>query len=81
MAMYDLHILTDAGISHEHALAFAKWQEQACSVLATKNDLRLLRAELKMDIAEAKTDLTRWMFAAMAGQTALIVGLIKLMLP
>lgn len=44
-----------------------------------QTEISALRAELKADIAEAKAQITRWMFTAMAGQTALIVALIKLL--
>jgi hypothetical protein len=49
--------------------------------LATKAELAGLatKAELKVDLAEAKADILRWMFAAMVGQTALIVGLIRML--
>lgn len=79
MAMYDVHILTDAGVSPEHALAFVKWYEQACSALATKADLQILESKIGQRIADAMTANTRWMFGAMAAQTALIVGLVKLL--
>ena len=40
---------------------------------ATKVEL----AEVKASIADARTDILRWVFAAIAGQTALIVTLLK----
>ena len=40
-----------------------------------KSDLAELRATTKADLAEAKSDILRWMFAAMAAQTALLVSL------
>ena len=50
-----------------------------------KADMADLKAELKADVAELKTDvanletrLVRFVFAAAAGQVALIVGLLKL---
>jgi hypothetical protein len=54
--------------------------------LATKTDVGAvessLRAEMahlatKADLADAKADILRWVFAAVVGQTALIVGLLK----
>ena len=44
-------------------------------VAAVKTDV----AEVKTVAAETKADLLRWMFGAMAAQTALIVGLLKLL--
>ncbi len=35
-------------------------------------------ASVKTDVADAKTDILRWVFAAVVGQTALIVTLLKL---
>ena len=54
-----------------------------------KTDIATVRAELKAGLRETelrleakiestKSDTLRWMFAAMAAQTALIVGLVKL---
>ena len=42
--------------------------------MATKAEL----AEIKTAIADARVDTLRWVFAAIVGQTALIVGLVKL---
>lgn len=46
------------------------------------------RMELKIDIAalevkmeKLKSDMVRWMFAALAGQAILVVGLVRLMIP
>ena len=44
-----------------------------------RSEIATLRAELRSEIAEAKAQITRWMFTAMAGQTALIVALVKLL--
>jgi hypothetical protein len=40
-----------------------------------------LRMELKADIAALEAKLIRWMFAALAGQGALVVGLVRLLTP
>ena len=52
------------------------------SEFATKADLAALEAALRAEIramgAELKSDILRWMFSAMAVQTALLVTLIKL---
>ncbi len=42
--------------------------------LPTKTDLTALKAELKADIAEAKTDILKWMVGAIGFQTIVIVG-------
>jgi hypothetical protein len=44
-----------------------------------KAEIAALRAEVMAGIAEAKTQMVKWMFAAMAAQTALIVALLKLL--
>ncbi len=43
-------------------------QEGAVSGLATKADI----ADVKRDIAETKADLLKWVFGALAAQTALL---------
>lgn len=51
------------------------------SGLATKADLRelgtALRAEFRAGLADVRSDILRWMFGAMAVQTALLVALIR----
>lgn len=47
------------------------------SEVATKADLRVLETELRAAMAELKSDILRWMFGAMAVQTALLVALIR----
>ncbi len=64
--------------------------------LATKADLKVelaelrtdlekqsvnLRTEVKTDLAEAKTNLVKWMFLFWIGQVAAVFGLIKFLLP
>ena len=48
------------------------------SEFATKADLASLEARLMAAMADLKSDVLRWMFSAMAVQTALLVALIKL---
>ena len=48
------------------------------SEFATKADLAALEARIMAAMAEFKSDILRWMFGAMAVQTALLVTLIKL---
>ena len=38
-----------------------------------------LKAELKGDILAAKTDILKWVFAALMGQAAIIAALVKLL--
>ena len=45
---------------------------------STKADLEALKAATKADLAETKADILKWMFGALAAQSALIVTLIKL---
>ena len=46
--------------------------------LATKTDIALSEAAIKAEIAESRTETLRWVFAAIVGQTALLVTLLKL---
>lgn len=43
--------------------------------------LEKLRSELKADMSALEAKLMRWMFAAMAGQTLLLAGLMRLFMP
>jgi hypothetical protein len=43
-----------------------------------RRDLGEMELRLRKDIAESKSDTLKWMFGAMVAQTALVVGLIKL---
>ncbi len=45
--------------------------------LATKTDISQCELRLEAKIETVRSDILRWMFAAMAAQTALIVGLVK----
>jgi len=40
-----------------------------------------LRADLKADMAALESKLMRWMFSALAGQTLVLAGLIRLFMP
>ena len=46
----------------------------------TRQEFVLVRAEIKVAMAECKSAILRWMFAAMATQTALLVGIMYFML-
>lgn len=58
------------------AIAQAIELELAAShgALATRHDLRDLRNELKVDMAEHKSELVRWVFLCILGQTAMLLG-------
>ena len=43
--------------------------------------LEKLRSELKADMSALEAKLVRWMFAAMAGQTLILAGLMRLFMP
>ena len=47
--------------------------------MVTKRYFDLRMAELGKDMAEQKSDLIKWVFGIAAGQTALIVTMLKLM--
>jgi len=59
--------------------AFAFADAMSGADLATKGDLKETELRLETKIIETKADILRWMFGAMAAQTALIVGLVKLL--
>jgi hypothetical protein len=48
--------------------------EAAHDDLATKADLAGLKAELKADIAEVKTDILKWVVGTIGFQTVVILG-------
>ena len=76
--------LTEAGADERLAEAIA-WCFNAIdtSQLATKTGLATLKIELMAEIrassAELKSDILRWMFGAMAVQTALLVALLRVL--
>ncbi|MDO9288283.1 MAG: hypothetical protein Q7T83_05790 [Thermodesulfovibrionales bacterium] len=54
--------------------------ERKKELLATKEDLANLRAELKEDIANVKADIIKWMFIFWLGQIGVLTGIIFAML-
>ena len=75
--------LREAGADEKLAEAIAEGIGTVdMSEFATKADLAALRIELVAEIrassAELKSEFLKWMFSAMAVQTALLVTLIKL---
>jgi hypothetical protein len=49
------------------------------STLATKADVERATTELKLLIAETKSDILKWMFGSVVAETAVIVALLKLL--
>ncbi len=87
-------ILEEAKIEDKQARAITRAIEQALEnntveqskVLATKEDIGLLkqdlsklREELKVTIAEGKSETVRWMFIFWLGQIAVLATLFKLL--
>lgn len=77
--------LRDAGISEAQAEVITEVMRDAVASadVATKSDvesirkdMEILRAELKKDIAETKSELVRWVVGAGFLQTALIAALL-----
>ena len=66
-----------SGLSHEvNALRLDLKQEISTLRLETKSEIKALRLETKADIADAKSDLVRWVVGVGILQMALIAGLI-----
>ena len=74
--------LRESGFTDTQAEAVSALVQEAgaadLSHLATREDAARLEGMIKTSAAETKSDILRWMFGAMAAQTALIVGLVKL---
>lgn len=72
--------LREAGIDEKQAeaqaVALASVLKSGVTDLATKQDMELLRAELKKDLAEIKAELIRWVVGVGILQTTLIVGIL-----
>tara|TARA_R110002072_G_scaffold251266_2_gene410130 strand:- start:18261 stop:18515 length:255 start_codon:yes stop_codon:yes gene_type:complete len=69
--------LKEAGVSEDNATAAATVVAPR-DELASKADLSATAADLRADIATVRSDLTMRMLAVALGQTALIVGLLRL---
>jgi hypothetical protein len=89
LKVYD--ILKDANIPEPQARAITQAIRESDAVIAldvrsvlderlksvaTKADLGQLRAELKTDMADLKSELMRWMFIFWAGQMAAMIGIV-----
>ncbi len=72
--------LREAGVEEKQAeaqaAALAAVLKSGVTDLATKQDIDLLRAELKRDAAELKAELIRWVVGVGILQTTLIVGIL-----
>jgi DNA-binding transcriptional MerR regulator len=77
--------LRDAGFSEAQAESVTDAVREAADSqdLVTKAQLDAalgsLKAELKAEIAEVKSEIIKWMFGAMLAQGALVVTLVKLL--
>ena len=68
--------LREAGADEKLADAIVEGiKDVDTSDLATKQDI----SEVKSEIIEAKAEILKWMFGALAGQTALLIAVIKLL--
>jgi hypothetical protein len=52
--------------------------EDKMNEIATKKDLWELKSELELKIERSKTEMIKWMFIFWAGQTGLIIAILKL---
>lgn len=72
--------LREAGVEEKQAeaqaTALAAVLKSGVTDLATKQDMELLRAELKKDLAGTKAELIRWVVGVGILQTTLIVGIL-----
>ena len=72
--------LKSTGLSKESAKEIAEvFQETVEEKLAAKNDLELVKNELKKKIAESKAGTIRWAAGMLVAQAALIAILVKLL--
>ena len=71
--------LQSGGFTPEQSRTAASALAEAMSGadLVAKTDIKDVAT--KSDLSESKADILRWMFGAMAAQTALIVGLLKML--
>jgi hypothetical protein len=72
--------LREAGVDDRQARAHAEALDAALrDTVATKTDIDLLRAELRADLANLKTDIARWLFAAVLAVVGLMVAIEKIL--
>ena len=71
--------LKSTGLSEESAREIAEvFRETVEENLATKNDLEMVKVEIKKDIAESKAGTIRWVAGMLVAQAAFIATLVKL---
>jgi hypothetical protein len=79
------NVLEHAGLPAKQACAVAQAVEIECTAahasLATRNDvvnlraeMREIRSELRTEMHEIKSDIIRWVFLVILGQTAVLAG-------
>jgi len=77
--------LKAAGVSQQHAEAEAEALSEVFETniqdLASKQDIELLRAEVRTEMAELKADLIRWVVGVGVLQTAMIAALLIKLAP
>ncbi len=68
--------LKNSGIPDEHVRALTQELTKAFKSedVATKQDVKDLESVAKQDIAELKTDMTRWVTGMMAVQTGIVIA-------
>lgn len=72
--------LIASGFTERQAEALADEQAQLLNGnLATKADLATVKSDLEVKIANVKSDLLKWMFAALIAQGGVIVTLVTLL--
>lgn len=77
--------LTSAGLPAQQAKAEAEALRDALSELvelrslATKEDVAMIRADVKTEIAEAKADIIKWVAGLLLAQAGLVAALVKLL--
>lgn len=84
MSISTLEILEEAQMPPGHARAIARAIESdftwRLDNLVTKTDLAKLEADLRVDMRDVKSDVVRWVFLAVMGQTALFSGIMYFLL-
>ena len=72
--------LRSAGMPDAQAKAFVEsLRAVELGDVASKGDLREVRDELKLEIANVKTDMVKWLLPVLLAQAGLIVTLVKLL--
>lgn len=74
--------LKAAGVPEQQAEAitetFREVQDVGLKQLVTRGDLQLEIEKIRREIADARAELIKWLFGVAAGQTALIIAVLKL---